>query len=170
MVDCVAGFTTFVSTEIFKIEGMGIFTGDYECKLDVKGRLVLPAKLKAALPENPSNELYLRKGIEQCLILRTILEVKKEYSKLMNLDDTDEEARNFQRAYFRREVIVEMDSAGRILIPKALIAYAQLSGEVIVSGIGNKMEIWNPDLLKELDEQVDQKYNQWNKQFLSKSE
>jgi MraZ protein len=149
---------------------MGIFTGDYECKLDVKGRLVLPAKLKAALPENPSNELYLRKGIEQCLILRTILEVKKEYSKLMNLDSTDEEARSFQRAYFRREVIVEMDSAGRILIPKSLIAYAKLEGEATVSGIGDRIEIWNPALLLEHDEEAEKKYNEWNKQFLKKSE
>lgn len=149
---------------------MGIFTGDYECKLDVKGRLVLPAKLKAALPENPSNELYLRKGIEQCLILRTILEVKKEYSKLINLDTTDEEARSFQRAYFRREVIVEMDSAGRILIPKTLIAFAQLNGEAIVSGVGDRIEIWNPGLLQEHDEAAEKKYNVWNKQFLSKGE
>lgn len=149
---------------------MGIFTGDYECKLDVKGRLVLPAKLKAALPENPSNELYLRKGIEQCLILRTILEVKKEYSKLINLDTTDEEARSFQRAYFRREVIVEMDSAGRILIPKTLIAFAQLNGEAIVSGVGDRIEIWNPALLQEHDEAAEKKYNVWNKQFLSKGE
>jgi MraZ protein len=149
---------------------MGIFTGDYECKLDVKGRLVLPAKLKAALPENPSNELYLRKGIEQCLILRTILEVKKEYSRLMNLDDTDEEARSFQRAYFRREVVVEMDSAGRILIPKSLMAYAQLNGEATVSGVGNRIEIWNPVLLQAHEDLADQKYNVWNKQFLSKSE
>ncbi len=149
---------------------MGIFTGDYECKLDVKGRLVLPAKLKAALPENPSNELYLRKGIEQCLILRTYLEVKKEYSKLMNLDNTDEDVRSFQRAYFRREVIVEMDSAGRILIPKGLIAYAQLDGEATVSGIGARIEIWNPALLHEQDQLTEQKYNVWDKKFLSKIE
>lgn len=149
---------------------MGIFTGDYECKLDVKGRLVLPAKLKAALPENPSNELYLRKAIEPCLILRTILEVKKEYNKLINLDTTDEEARNFQRAYFRREVVVEMDSAGRILIPKLLINHAQIDGVAIISGIGNRIEIWNPALLQEYDEEAEKKYKIWDKQFLSKSE
>lgn len=149
---------------------MGIFTGEYECKLDVKGRLVLPARLKAALPENPSNELYLRKGIEQCLILRTALEVKKEYSKLMNLDSTDEEARSFQRAYFRREVIVEMDSAGRILIPKSLIAYAQLDGEATVTGIGNRIEIWNPALLNEITEEADKKYDILNKRYLKKDD
>ncbi|WP_114749586.1 division/cell wall cluster transcriptional repressor MraZ [Pleomorphovibrio marinus] len=149
---------------------MAIFTSEYECKLDAKGRLVLPAKLKAALPESPSNELFLRRGLEPCLVLRTILEVKKEYHKLANLDDTDEEARSFQRAYFRREVVIEMDNAGRILIPKSLIKYAQLDKEATIVGVGNRIEIWNPDLLIEHDEKLEQNYAEWNKKYLSKGE
>lgn len=149
---------------------MGIFTGDYACKLDVKGRLVLPAKLKAALPENPSNELYLRKGIEKCLILRTEQAAKKEYARVMSLDNTSEEVRNFQRAYFRREVTVEMDSAGRILIPKFLIVHAELNGEAMVSGIGDRIEIWDPSLLQERDAAIELQYEELNIKYLSKNE
>ncbi|WP_209332074.1 division/cell wall cluster transcriptional repressor MraZ [Lunatimonas salinarum] len=148
---------------------MGLFMGDYLCKLDAKGRLVLPARLKSALPESPNNELYLRKGLESCLILRTHLEAKKEYSRLANLDDTDEDVRNFKRAYFRREIIVEMDSAGRILIPKNLLAYAKLEDSVSVVGIGNHIEIWNTELLDTKEEEVLIDYAKLNKALLGKN-
>lgn len=148
---------------------MGIFTGDYACRLDAKGRLVLPARLKAALPESPNNELYLRKGLENCLILRTHLEAKKEYSRLANLDDTDERVRNFQRAYFRREVIVEMDSAGRILIPKNLLVYAKLEDSVTVVGIGTRIEIWNTELLDAKEDEVLTDFPALYAEFLGKN-
>lgn len=147
---------------------MSVFSGQYECKIDAKGRLVLPAKLKANLPESPNNELYLRMGIENCLVLRTLMEAKKQYNRVADLDETDEDVRDFQRAYFRREVIVEIDNAGRILIPKNLLAYAELENEATVIGVGNKIEFWNPNLMAS-PIIVDQKYNLQNKKYLSKS-
>lgn len=149
---------------------MGVFTGDYECKIDAKGRLVLPARLKAALPESASSELHLRKGLEPCLVLRTPLEAKKEYSRLAGLDDTDERVRSFQRAYYRREVIVEMDNAGRILIPKNLLAYAKLENSVSVIGIGNRIEIWNTELLNAEEEAMLPEYSTMNRELLKKND
>ncbi|EON76903.1 Cell division protein MraZ [Lunatimonas lonarensis] len=148
---------------------MGVFTGDYICKLDAKGRLVLPARLKASLPESPSNELYLRKGLENCLVLRTHLEAKKEYSLLANLDATDERVRDFQRAYFRREVIVEMDSAGRILIPKNLLLYAKLEDSASVIGIGTRIEIWNTESLDAREEAALGNYAAMYSEFMGKN-
>ncbi|MFC4872737.1 division/cell wall cluster transcriptional repressor MraZ [Negadavirga shengliensis] len=147
---------------------MAFFTGEYECKLDAKGRLVLPAKMKASLPESLGHELMLRRGLEPCLELLTMLEVKKDYSRLASLDDTQDEVRNFRRSYFRREAPVELDNAGRLLIPRTMMRHAQLEKEAIVVGIGVKIEIWNPDLYEEFIIKEEKIFNELNKKYLKK--
>ncbi|MEX0883661.1 MAG: division/cell wall cluster transcriptional repressor MraZ [Cyclobacteriaceae bacterium] len=149
---------------------MATFTGEYECKLDVKGRLVLPSKMKAVLPDALGHEMMLRKGNEPCLELLTMMEVKKDHSKLSSLDDTDEEVRMFKRSYFRRESPVELDASGRFVIPKSMLKHAQLEKEAIVIGIGVKIEIWNPELFEGFTTQEEKQYNELNKKFLKKSE
>jgi MraZ protein len=149
---------------------MAFFTGEYECKLDAKGRLVLPAKMKASLPESLGHELMLRRGLEPCLELLTMLEVKKDYNRLASLDDTQDEVRNFRRSYFRREAPVELDNAGRLLIPRTMMRHAQLEKEAIVVGIGVKIEIWNPDLYEEFIIKEEKIFNELNKKYLKKGE
>ena len=122
---------------------MSFFTGEYECKLDAKFRLVLPAKIKSRLPES-SNELILRRGFEPCLVLYPMVEFKKIYTKIAGLNEFNEEFRMLQRNFFRGNAPVELDSMGRFLIPKPMIRYAQLEKEVTVVGMGNRVEIWNP--------------------------
>lgn len=60
---------------------MAFFTGEYDCKLDAKGRMVLPAKIKNALPEGSGDELVVRRGFEPCLVLYPMLEYKKDFFK-----------------------------------------------------------------------------------------
>jgi MraZ protein len=124
---------------------MSFFTSEYECKLDAKGRLVLPAKIKGNLPEASGNELVLRRGFEPCLILYPMVEFKKIYSKISGLNEFNEEYRKLQRNFFRGNATVELDGTGRFLIPKLMINYAELHKEAIVVGMGNRIEIWNPE-------------------------
>ncbi len=125
---------------------MSFFTSEYECKLDAKGRLVLPSKIKGNLPEASGNELVLRRGFEPCLILYPMVEFKKIYSKISGLNEFNEEYRKLQRNFFRGNATVELDGTGRFLIPKLMISYAQLQKEAIVVGMGNRIEIWSPEL------------------------
>ncbi|RUA33985.1 MAG: division/cell wall cluster transcriptional repressor MraZ [Bacteroidetes bacterium] len=122
---------------------MAFFTGEYDCKLDAKGRMVLPAKIKNALPEGSGDELVVRRGFEPCLVLYPMLEYKKIFSKIAGLNEFNAEYRNLQRNFFRGNAIVELDSAGRILIPKNMMAFAGLEKESIVVGMGNRVEIWD---------------------------
>ena len=124
---------------------MAFFTSEYNGKLDAKGRLVLPAKMKANLPEASSNELFIREGFEPCLELYPLLEYKKIYSKIAGLNEFNAEFRKLQRNFFRGSATVELDTAGRMLIPKSMIQYANLDKEIVVVGMGNRMEIWNPE-------------------------
>ena len=123
---------------------MAFFTSEYSCKLDAKGRLVLPSRMKANLPDASSNELFIREGFEPCLELYPLVEYKKIYSKIAGLNEFNAEFRKLQRNFFRGSATVELDSAGRLLIPKSMLQYGKLDKEIVVVGMGNRMEIWNP--------------------------
>lgn len=123
---------------------MTFFTSEYESKLDVKGRLALPSRIKAQLPEGSGNELVVRKGFEQCLIVYPMVEFKKVFSRISGLSEFNEEYRRLQRNFFSGTATVELDNSGRFLIPKNMLAYAELDKEVKLVGMGNKVEIWNP--------------------------
>ncbi len=127
---------------------MSFFTGEYECKLDAKFRLVLPAKIKSRLPES-SNELILRRGFEPCLVLYPMVEFKKIYTKIAGLNEFNEEYRRLQRNFFRGNSQVELDNMGRFLIPKPMQRHADLGKEATLVGMGNRVEIWNPDLYEQ---------------------
>jgi MraZ protein len=123
---------------------MTFFTSEFECKLDAKGRLVLPSRIKAQLPEDGGQELVIRKGFEPCLILYPMVEFKKVFSKISGLSEFNEEYRILQRSFLSGVVTVELDSNGRLLIPKNMLAYAQLDKEALLVGTGSKVEVWNP--------------------------
>lgn len=126
---------------------MTFFTSEYESKLDVKGRLVLPARIKAQLPENEGNGLMIRKSLDPCLILYPMVEFNKVFSKISGLNEFNEEAVSLlQRSFFAGITEVEMDNNGRILIPRKFLAHAQIDKDVILVGMGTKVEIWNPTL------------------------
>ena len=127
---------------------MAFFTSEYECKLDAKGRLVLPAKIKANLPEVSTTELMLRKGFESNLILYPMLEYKKIHHKISALSEFNPEQRKLKRIFFRSIAQVELDSAGRILIPKNMLAHSQIDKEALLIGMGNYIEIWNPEVFE----------------------
>ena len=128
---------------------MAFFTSEFECKLDAKGRLVLPARIKSGLPEISGNELVVGLGFEKCLVVYPILEFKKIYSKVAGLSEFNPEYRRLQRNFFRGNSVVELDNSGRFLIPRSMLNYAQLEKVVIVVGMGSKVEIWNPKLYQE---------------------
>ncbi len=146
---------------------MAFFTSEYDCKLDVKGRLALPSKVRAALPDNASEELVLRRGFEPCLVLYPMIEYKKIYSKIKGLSEFSEEYRRFQRTFFRGNVDVELDGAGRINIPKKMMEYASLEKEVVLVGLGNRIEIWNPDQYEEYLIQDANEYSKMAEKFLT---
>lgn len=128
---------------------MAYFTGEYECKLDAKGRLVLPARIKSNLPESSRHELVIGRGFETCLVVYPEVEFKKIYNKIAGLSEFNREYRKLQRNFFRGMSVVELDGNGRFLIPKSVLEYAHLEKDVIVVGMGTRIELWKPDLYAE---------------------
>ena len=127
--------------------------GEYYCKLDAKGRLSLPSRLRTQIPEAAGNMLVINRGFEQCLVLYTKEDWLKETEKLNAVDDfTSPEIRRFKRIFTNGANMLPIDNAQRILIPKKLMEYAGLADEVVLSAFGNKVEIWSKELYEsELD-------------------
>jgi MraZ protein len=75
-----------------------------------------------------------------------MVEFKKVFSKISGLSEFNEEYRKLQRNFFSGTFTVELDGNGRFLIPKNMLAYAQLEKDCVLVGMGNKVEIWNPSV------------------------
>lgn len=143
------------------------FSGEYECKVDAKGRMVLPSKFKAKLPESSGNEVVVSRGFEKCLVVYPMLEWKKIYSKVMGLNEFNEEYRNFQRNFFRGNTELELDANGRLLLPKTMIRYAGIEKEIVAVGIGNRIELWEPDAYEEYLVNDQQEFSKLAQKYLA---
>ena len=128
---------------------MSFFSGEYECKIDAKGRMTLPSKVKSKFPEVSGNQMVLSLGMEPCLVLYPMVEFRKIYSRVASMNEFDDEPRMFQRTFSRRISEVDLDSVGRILIPKSMLKFASLEKEVTMVGMGNRMELWSPEIFEE---------------------
>lgn len=118
--------------------------GEYNCRLDEKGRLTLPSRLRAQFPESAGNQLVVNRGFEKCLVLYTKEDWLKETAKLGDVDDfMSPEIRRFKRIFTNGANLVQIDNAQRVLIPKKLLEYADLQDDVILNASGSKVEIWS---------------------------
>lgn len=131
---------------------MNDFLGEYESTLDVKGRFLLPAGFKKQLREETANRFVLNRGFEKCLSLYPILNWEPIFNKINALNDFDPKVRAFRRYFLNGATILELDSAGRLLIPKNLIEHAGLSKDIVLSAAINKIEIWDKQQYQKLFE------------------
>ena len=128
------------------------FIGEYEATLDAKGRFLLPAGFKKQMPGNDVEPFILNRGFEKCLSLYTSKSWKPIFSDLSNLNDFDPKVRQFKRYFLNGATQVEMDTAGRLLLPKNLMEYAGLEREIVLVSAIDKIEIWDKVKYKEFFE------------------
>lgn len=116
-----------------------MFIGQYNNKMDVKGRLSMPVKFR----EEIGTKFIITRGLDSCLFGYSLKEWQKIENKIKSLPITKKNARSFQRFFFSGATEVEIDKQGRINIPKSLIDHASLEKECVVNGIANRIEIWD---------------------------
>jgi len=119
------------------------FIGEYESTVDAKGRFLLPSGFKKQLPETEGSIFVLNRGFEKCLTLYPILTWKPLYEKISQLNDFDPKVREFRRYFLNGATNIELDAAGRLLMPKSLMEYAGLTKDIILTSAVNKIEIWD---------------------------
>ncbi len=115
--------------------------GEYEHSLDVKGRLIMPAKLRADIGE----KFIICKGLDGCLFAFSQEEWSNFEKKLKELPLTNKNARDFVRFFLSGATECELDKQGRFLIVNNLRVYANIEKEVIIIGVGTRLEIWNKE-------------------------
>lgn len=115
--------------------------GEYEHSLDTKGRLILPSKLR----EDIGEKFVITKGLDGCLFGFSKNEWTNFEEKLKTLPLINKNARDFVRFFLSGAVEAEIDKQGRFLIPSNLRSYASLDKEVVITGVGTRIEIWDKE-------------------------
>ena len=126
------------------------FLGEFEATVDAKGRFLLPAGFKRQLPEEETTRFVINRGFEKCLALYPMRTWEPLFEKITGLNEFDPKQREFRRAFLNGATFVEPDTAGRILLPPNLKAYAGLQKDIVLMATGDKLEIWDSNKYKEL--------------------
>ena len=119
------------------------FIGEYESTIDAKGRFLLPSGFKKQLPEQGSYVFVINRGFEKCLTLYPIQSWEPIFKEISQLNDFDPKVREFRRYFLNGAVQLELDSAGRVLLPKNLMEHASLEKDIVLVSAINKIEIWD---------------------------
>ncbi len=126
------------------------FIGDYPCKADAKGRIMLPAAFKRQLDSSEDkhkDNFVVKKDIfEKCLVLYPMDEWERQNSIIRSkINPYNKEHNKFLREFHRGKAEVTLDSNNRMLIPRRLLDLVGIQKEVVLAGLDGKIEIWDKD-------------------------
>lgn len=133
-----------------------MFTGEYQHGVDDKGRMIVPAKFREVLGEM----FMMTKGLDNCLFVYPQAEWNTLESKLKNLPFTNKDARAFARFFFSGAVECEIDKQGRILINGNLREYAGIIKDVVIIGVGTRIEIWAKETWEGYSTETEKSYEE----------
>lgn len=152
MVNCGEIFLFLLNILIFK--GLTTLIGTYECKIDDKGRVLLPNPLKKQLAAILQDGFVVKRAVFQpCLELYPMQEWNLLMNKMNKLNKFVKKNNDFIRRFTAGVKIIELDAQGRLLIPKDLLGHSQISKDIVMSSAINIVEIWDKGLYeKSIDE------------------
>ena len=128
---------------------MSFLTGEFECKLDNKGRMMVPAGLKKKLPEAESDGLVINRGFKKYLVIYTKKQWETKLEELQSkLNEYDEEDIAYLRYFMRGATELTLDAAGRVNLPQFLLDHAEIKTDVVLTCLLNRIEVWNNDAHK----------------------
>ena len=144
MVNCGKYFYIFALIQTKKVDSI---IGTYECKLDAKGRLMIPAALKKQLAPSLKDGFVLKRSVFQpCLELYPMAEWNLMMQKINGLNRFVKKNNDFIRRFTAGVKMVEVDELGRLLVPKDLVVFSNISKDIVLSSAVNIVEIWDKDL------------------------
>ncbi|MCC6725518.1 MAG: division/cell wall cluster transcriptional repressor MraZ [Saprospiraceae bacterium] len=138
---------------------MNQLLGEYECKVDPKGRLRLPSSLLEQLLSDERDNFVVNRGMEKCLVLYPKKVWDEKSAQVNNINEFDLNARLFQRQFYRGATALKRDNADRLNFPNQLLEWAGIlpgDGEVVLATVNDKVEIWAAaEYRKQMDEELD---------------
>ena len=128
-----------------------MFMSKYNHTIDPKGRLSIPSKYREIL----GDEFVVSKGMDGCLFVYANDDWSAFEQKLTSLPLINKEARKFARFFLAGAAQVEVDKQGRILLPANLRQFAGLEKDVVLVGVGSRIEIWSRENWENMDADSD---------------
>ena len=115
-----------------------LLLGTYAPKIDAKGRMALPAKMRPQLGEG----LVMARGQERCVYLLPAVEFRRIAMQIQRTSVGNKAAREYLRVFLSGAVDQDPNKQGRVLVPQMLHDYANLGDDIVVIGVGTRTEIW----------------------------
>lgn len=143
-------FLTIFTIRNQVVGNMTHLIGEYDCKLDSKGRFVLPSGLKKQLMPGDQERFVVNRGFEKNLTLYPESEWTKISREVNALNLYNKKNREFVRYFFRGASELCTDSANRMLVPKALLDYAGIDKAIVLFAYGQRIEIWSRDVYDDM--------------------
>jgi MraZ protein len=137
---------------------MATFRGSYRHSIDHKGRVSIPARFRRLLSGDASETFVILRGLEACVSLYPADEFKRLEDRLRSRSFSDPINRRYQRMLLLDSRDETLDAQGRVAIPPSLIAHALLKQEVLVNGVLDHIEIWNPESFEKYVASSDRSY------------
>lgn len=128
---------------------MSSFKGRYSYSVDNKGRIALPAKLRKNVSPSANDTLIITRGFEQCLFVYPQDEWQKVEEAVRGLSPSNPQHRFFVRTLLQWATDVQLDGQARITIPQDLLKFAGIENEVLILGVMERVEIWNPKIYEQ---------------------
>ena len=122
-----------------------MFFGEFEYKIDEKGRIPIPPKFRNELKDG----IVLAPGVEKCITAYTVPEFRKLATALTSNQLSRSKMRRLNRALFSTAFSTKIDNQGRVAIPAPLKEHAEMTEDVVVAGSNTYLEIWNKNSWEE---------------------
>ncbi|MCC6136186.1 MAG: division/cell wall cluster transcriptional repressor MraZ [Candidatus Contendobacter sp.] len=129
---------------------MAHFLGEFECRLDAKARIALPAALRKQLSPEVEDRFVVNRGFEQHLTLYPFPEWRRISAELNRLNLYVKKNRDFVRYFHRGATELELDASGRLLLPRRLLDYAGIQDSIILLAYAHRIECWDATLYDHL--------------------
>ena len=133
-----------------------LFRGRFDCKVDQKGRLIFPSAFREVLPKGKSDFVITNSlsNKKKCLDIYTLSEWEKLEKKISKMPSLKKEVQMYQRFYISGGQVSALDNQHRLSLPGNLRKYAALDGEIVLVGMGKKIELWPSNVWNEMQEQM----------------
>lgn len=133
-----------------------LFLGEFECTLDEKGRILMPAALLKQFTASLRKKFVINRSVfQKCLVIYALDGWQEIANDLLKLNRFNKENDDFIRQYTNGAIMLEVDASNRLLLPKRLLDYAKIDRDIVLSASLNKIEIWSVkvhnDLMKNYD-------------------
>ncbi len=132
-----------------------MYNGKYRYSLEEKGRLFIPVKFRRELSPDAEDSFVVTRGWDGCLGVHPLDGWRKVEKKLEEYPQENARARKLVRWFSANAEVVRLDAQGRIKIPQHLLGFAGLEKEVIIIGVLNRIELWNPEVYEKEEEESD---------------